>query len=121
MPCNTRIFTSSAAVCPSRPAFSRAISAEIATSPATRPSAAHSASGNGNDSTSVGLSFPRNRRLRDLNSELFVINTFTVPRQRTARRARKTKRSRVDELNPAALFLKITNLLQFAPQEHLAK
>src|ERR1700679_2736026 len=112
MPCSARIFTSPETECPSFLAFSRAISKQIATSPAARATLPRAARGDGNDSTSVGLSFFRNRRLRERNSELFVTNTFTVPRKWTARRARKTKRSRVDGLSPAILFERITNLLQ---------
>ena len=73
--------------------------------PAARPSC-----GDGNDNTSVALSFPRNRRLRDRNSWLFVTNTFTVSRKWTARLARRTKRSSVDGLNPVIFFRRITNL-----------
>ena len=62
----------------------------------------------GNDSTSVALSAPRNRRLSDFNSELLVTSTFTVSRKWTARLARSTNRSSVDELNPAILFRRIT-------------
>jgi hypothetical protein len=86
------------------------MSAEIATSPATRLDLLRSSCGDGNDNTSVALSAPRNRRLRARNSGLFVTNTFTVPRKWITRLARNTKRSSVDALNPAILFRKITNL-----------
>jgi len=111
MPCKVRIFTSSASEWPRRAAFSRAMSAEIATSPATRLTLLGSPVGDGNDSTSVGLSFPRNRLLRDRISRLFVTNTFTGSCRRAARLARNTKRSSVDRLSPAILLRRITNLL----------
>lgn len=86
------------------------MSAEIATSPATRLMR-FAEVGEGNDKTSVALSVPRNRRLRERSSELLVTNTFTVSRKRTALLARNKKRSSVDRLNPAILFRKITNFV----------
>jgi len=53
-----RIFISAAREWPRRVAFSRAISAEIARSPATGLAEACPSSGAGNDNTSVDLSFP---------------------------------------------------------------
>src|SRR6266851_863854 len=116
MPCSARIFTSSAMECPRRLAFSRAISTEIATSPATCFLLEVAAGRDGNDRTSVALSFPRNCRLRDRNSELFVISTVTVSRKGMAFLARNTKRSSVDGLSPAILFRKIITLFPvFSP------
>jgi hypothetical protein len=85
------------------------MSAEIATSPATRVALFRFTSGSGNDKTSVALSAPRKRRLRARNSELFVTNTFTMLRMWIARLARKTKRSSVDVLKPAIALRKMTN------------
>src|SRR5258708_15197027 len=93
--------------CPRRLAFSRAISTEIATSPATCFLLEVAAGRDGNDRTSVALSVPRNCRLRDRNSELFVISTFTVSRKGLAFLAGNTKRSSVEGLSPAILFRKI--------------
>src|ERR1700691_1580644 len=87
------------------------MSAEIATSPATRLDRRRGAGGDGNESTSVALSAPRNRRLRDFSSELRVTSTFTVSRKWTASLARSTNRSSVDELNPAILFRRMINSL----------
>src|SRR5258708_24362502 len=87
------------------------MSAEIATSPAVRLAGLRSSVGDGNESTSVGLSAPRNRRLRDRNSELLVTNTFTASLKWTARLARNTNRSSVDALSPAILFRKMTTFI----------
>src|ERR1700733_10085892 len=87
------------------------MSAEIATSPATRLDRRRGAGGDGNESTSVALSAPRNRRLRDFSSERLVTSTFTVLRKWTASLARSTNRSSVDELDPAILFRRMINSL----------
>jgi len=109
IPCSVRIFISVATECPRRLALSRAISAETARSPASCFALARFIRGSGNDNTSVGLSFPRNRKLSERSSWLLVTSTFTVPRKRTARLARNKKRSSVDGLSPAILFRRITN------------
>src|ERR1700690_306865 len=94
------------------------MSAEIATSPATRLACRRVAGVAGNDSTSVGLFAPRNRWLRDRNSALLVTRTSTGLRSRTARRARNTNRSSVDELNPAIFLRRITTLLPVRSLTH---
>ena len=66
-------------------AFFVAISAEMAISPA-KFSARRARQGN--ESTSVGLFFPRKRRFRDFISALEVSSTLTVPFSPAARRAR---------------------------------
>lgn len=76
MPCNTRILISSAGEWPRACAFLVAISAEMAISPANCLFPSDSA---GNESTSVGLSFPRKRRFRDFISALVAISTLSVP------------------------------------------
>jgi hypothetical protein len=87
------------------------MSAEIATSPATRLACRSVGGAAGNDSTSVDLFAPRNRWLKERNSALLVTKTFTGLRNRTARLTRKTNRSSVDELSPTILFRRITTLL----------
>src|SRR5258708_31080023 len=85
-----RILTSMAGECPRERAFLVAISAEMAISPAScfwRPGLA------GNESTSVGLSFPRKRRFRDFISALVVISTLTAPFNPAERRVRGSKPS----------------------------
>ena len=110
MPWSTRIFTSSAREWPRWLAFSRAMSSDMASSPATRLPGPPIAGVDGKDNTSVLLSLPQNRRFNARRSRLLVSKTFTLSRKRTACRARRTKRSRVDGLNPATLFRRITNL-----------
>ena len=101
MPCTTRIFTSWAGECPSSRAFCAAISDEMAISPAYCFAAPSSA---GNESTSVGSSFPRKRRLRDFISALEVSSTLTLLFSPAARRARATKRSAPSPSGPATRF-----------------
>src|SRR5260370_39386453 len=47
----------------------------------------------GNESTSVGFSFPRKRRFRDFLFALEVTSTFTLPLYAVGRPARATKTS----------------------------
>jgi hypothetical protein len=62
----------------------------------------------GNESTSVGLSFPRKRRFSVRNSRLLVTSTLTAPRNLTARPARATNFAKAASLNPSTCFLKMT-------------
>src|SRR5207302_1748997 len=64
--------------------------------------------GAGNDSTSVGWSLPRKRRLSERSSPLVVINTLTAPRKPAARLARPTNRTRAVSLRPDTVLRKIT-------------
>jgi hypothetical protein len=113
MPCSARIFTSSAAVCPSRVAFSAAISAEIAISPAIakrdRPFGEELDAEDGNERTSVALFLPRNWRFKARTAVLLVTRTLAVPRKPAARRARSTKRSSDPWVSDATVFCRMIN------------
>lgn len=61
-----------------------------------------------NESTSVGVFFPRKRRLRLLISLLVVSNTLTQPGNATALAAWRTKRVRDPCVRPTTDFLTIT-------------
>jgi len=102
-PCSIRIFNSSATVCPRRRALSRAISSEMATSPAK----SRVAKFDGNDSTSVGLSLWRNCRFSKRSSRLLVTKTFTVPLRPAARLARERNRANEVSLTPAMDFCRM--------------
>src|ERR1019366_8496463 len=88
------------------------MSAEMATSPASLDPLRDSEAGkvDGNDSTSVALSWLRNCRFSARTAALLVTSTFTVPRRPTAFRARNTKRSSMSWFNPATCFSRITKL-----------
>jgi len=87
------------------------MSAEIAISPAN-PFTKQGPGGN--ESTSVGWSFPRKRRFSERNSELPVTSTLTVPLSWLARLARATNFARAVSLNPATGLRRITKLFFFA-------
>jgi hypothetical protein len=121
MPCSARIFTSSAAVCPSRVAFSAAISAEIAISPAMAkrdwPFDGEFSVEDGNDNTSVALFFPRNWRFKARTAVLLVTKTFATPRKPAARRARSTKRSSDPWVSAATVFCRMINRRSDGPPD----
>ena len=89
MPCTIKILISSEMECPNCPAFSLAISREIAISPA-RPFNPL----DGNDKTSVAASFPKNRLFKLFISLLLVTRTFTSPGTGTSQRTLLTNRPR---------------------------
>ena len=62
----------------------------------------------GNESTSVGWSFPRKRRFSERSSRLLVTSTLTAPASLTARLARATNFARAVSLNPATGLRRIT-------------
>src|ERR1700722_4282554 len=68
----------------------------------------------GNESTSVALSWLRKRRFNDLTAALLVSRTFTGPRNPAARRGRNTNRSRVCLLCTVIFICRITKYL-FTP------
>ena len=88
-PCKRRTLSSVSSECPSAFEFVRAISFEIAMSPASFAFPFWAA---GNDRTSVGLSLPRNSRFRRRIFAFEVTRTFTSPDMPSARWAARRNR-----------------------------
>lgn len=70
----------------------------------------------GKDNTSVGTSFPRNRRFRDCISRLPVISTLTSPCTPEAAAALAVKRLNAVLLNPGTFFFR---MITFRPSSEL--
>ena len=97
---------SCATECPSCRALRFAISAEMATSPA---SSLRIPGIGGNDSTSVALFLLRKRSFKACSSRLVVTSTSTAPFTPAAWQARLTNLSSAASLSPATRFRKMIN------------